>query len=94
MSLVRRAAKRDANETEIITALKRAGATVVRISAAGVPDLLIGYRGVTYLCEIKFQKGKLTPAQIAWHLDWQGDRVSVARSVEEALFAIGAISKE
>lgn len=94
MSLPKYAAKRDANESEIITALKAVGATVVQISAAGCPDLLIGYRGATYLCETKARKGKLTPAQIAWHEGWDGNRVIVVRSVQDALIAIGAITQE
>lgn len=41
MSLIRRAAKRDANEDDIVTALEEHGCTVQRVSQAGIPDLLV-----------------------------------------------------
>lgn len=53
MSIHRRAAGRDSNEAEIVAALRAAGATVTALSAAGVPDLLVGYAGATHLLEVK-----------------------------------------
>lgn len=44
---------RDANEGPIVEALKKAGASVTKISQDGVPDLLIGFRGQTRLVEVK-----------------------------------------
>lgn len=90
MSLHRRAARRDQNESQIVAALSAAGATVVQLSAAGCPDLLCGFRGLTYLLEVKAANGKLTPDQLEWHRNWQGYPVKVVRSVEDALAAIDA----
>lgn len=47
----RRAARRDANEPAIVEALQRAGATVVRLALP--VDLLVGYRGLWRLYEVK-----------------------------------------
>jgi len=44
---------RDKNEREIVEALVVAGASVTRLNATGVPDLLVGYQGTTYLLEVK-----------------------------------------
>lgn len=53
MSIHRRAAGRDSNEPDIVAALEAAGASVTRLSAEGVPDLLVGYRGASHLLEVK-----------------------------------------
>lgn len=90
MSIHRQAARRDSNEPEIIQALRSVGATVQAISIKGCPDLLIGYRGLNFLLEVKVAKGKLTDDETAWHNAWQG-QVGIVRSVDEALKVIGAI---
>ena len=89
-TIMRRAAKRDANETEIIKALRQIGATVQPISENDTPDLLVGYQGINYLMEVKTAKGKLRTGQIEWHDNWRG-QTSVVRSVDDA-FAILGIS--
>lgn len=54
MSLHRRAARRDSNEAEIVAALLAAGASVTYLSGVdGLPDLLAGFQGRTYLLEVK-----------------------------------------
>lgn len=88
MSLRRTAAKRDSNEPEIIQALKAAGCTVVRLSAVGCPDLLVGIDGLNFLIEVKEPKGKLTEDQVEFHEDWRG-QVAIVRTIEEALEIIG-----
>lgn len=72
MSIHRRNPKRDANEREIIEALDQIGCTVTQLSAKGVPDLLVGYRGKNFLIEVKQPKGKLTPDQLEFHAQWMG----------------------
>lgn len=42
MSIHRKDAKRDANERQIIEALKAAGCSVQQLSGKGLPDLLVG----------------------------------------------------
>ena len=87
-----RAARADANQPPIVQALRTVGATVYSLHrvGAGVPDLLVGFRGVTYLLEVKEPKGgTLTPQQIDFGLTWKGRPISIVKSVEEALRAIG-----
>jgi hypothetical protein len=52
---VKWARQRDLNEREIVEALEAAGASVQRMDGKGVPDLLVGFRGETWLIEIKRQ---------------------------------------
>lgn len=93
---MRRAAKVDGNHGQIVAALRAVGATVTSTASAGAgfPDLTVGYRGRTYLLEVKDpaqvpSKRRLTPAQVEWHAAWRG-QVAVVESVEEALEVIGA----
>lgn len=94
---MRRAARVDANQTEIVNALRAAGAAVEPLHRVGdgCPDLLVGYRSHNYLLEIKDgnkppSKRKLTPDQVEWIAGWRG-QVSVVTSVDEALAAIGVL---
>jgi len=84
-----RAAKRDANQPQIVDALRAAGVTVIEMGhvGGGVPDLFC-VRRATGLCrwlEVKMPKGRLTKAQIDWH---QKVPVWVVHSVAEALAAM------
>lgn len=93
MSVHRYAARRDANESEIIEALRAVGATVVQVSESGYPDLLVGFAGVNYLIEVKAKKGKLTDDQWTFFKIW-GEQCDVARTSEEALKIIGALTDD
>ena len=84
MTLPKYAAKRDANETEIIKALELTGASVLPISMRGVPDLLVYRRGRHYLIEVKSEKGGLTKDQVEFHDTWKGP-IHIVRNVKEAL---------
>jgi len=95
---LRRAAKVDANQREVVAALRAAGASVQLLHAVGegCPDLLVGYKGLNMLLEVKDgskppSAQKLTQQQEEWHRDWRGHRV-VVNSPEAALTAIGAIA--
>lgn len=93
---MRRAAKIDANQPEIIRALRSIyGVTVTptHTAGAGFPDLAVGFRGQTFLLEIKDgakppSARKLTADQEQWHREWTG-QVAVVSNVREALEAIG-----
>lgn len=92
---MRRAAKVDANQEQVVSALRAAGATVQSLAAMGngVPDLLVVFRLNLFLLEIKDgskppSAQKLTPLQKQWALTWP---VKVVNSPEAALRAIGAI---
>jgi hypothetical protein len=52
-----RAKRRDSNETPIVDALRGVGAAVTRLNEDGVPDLLVGFRGHTFLLEVKHPLG-------------------------------------
>ena len=89
------AAKIDRNQPEIVAALRKAGASVAITSTAGqgFPDLVVGYRGVSYLIEVKDGElppsaRKLTTAQVKFRDNWRG-HYAVVKSVEEALAVIG-----
>jgi Holliday junction resolvase len=88
---MRYAARVDANQTQIVSALRAAGATVQSLSAVGqgCPDLLVGHQGTNILMELKDGKKppserKLNSDQIVWHSEWKGV-VFLVTSVDEAL---------
>lgn len=83
---MRRAAKVDENQTEIVEALRKAGRQVLISSqiGKGFPDIIVGYNGKNFLLEIKIEKGKLTPDQEKFFQAWRG-QVAIVRTVEEAL---------
>lgn len=89
---MRWSAKRDDTERGIVSALERAGWTVVRMSDKGLPDLLCMRRGVVRFLECKSPGGTLTPAQTAAFQRFAGALVTVhvVRTPEEALMAVGA----
>lgn len=91
MSIHRRAAKRDANEGEIVDALEQVGANVYRLSAENVPDLLVIRDGLSFLIEVKVPGEKLTPGQEDFFKHLRPQCGGVAWTVEDALHIIGAI---
>lgn len=84
-------AKVDANQPEIVDALRRAGATVQHLHTVGhgCPDIAVGYGGRTYLLEIKRAGARMTPDEVEWHERWQG-HATVVYCVRDALDVIGA----
>ena len=80
-------AKRDENEPEIVEALEAVGASVLRLDDV---DLLVGFRGINYLLEVKTPKGKLNKKQQKFFRSWVG-QVNIVRTVDDALYRIGAI---
>lgn len=90
MSVRRRAARRDMNERDIITALESVGAVVWQVSEKGVPDLVVGYEGATFLLEVKMPKKWLTQDQKDVHAAWKGGQIFVVETPAQALRAIGA----
>lgn len=86
MSLARYANRRDANEPEIVRALRDINASIKRLDDI---DLLVGWQGRNFLLEIKTLNGALKPSQEEMARTWRG-QYEIVRSVEEALRAIGA----
>lgn len=97
---MRRAAKIDANQPEIVRALRGVGATVAHLHSvgAGCPDLLVGWRKQNLLLEVKDgakppSERRLNDKQVEWHASWKG-QVCTVTSVDEALVAIGAYPRD
>lgn len=88
-----RAAKSDANQPEIVKALRQVGAIVTDThrNGDGFPDIAVLYRGYVHVIEIKMPGGTLTKAEKKWHSLWgDSEFVHIVYSVDGALAAIGA----
>lgn len=95
---MRRAAKRDDNHAEIVSALRMAGCGVLDLAAVGngCPDLLAHppvFPWRMALLEIKDSRKppsarKLTPEQVRFHAEWKGP-LFVVTTPAEALEAMG-----
>lgn len=86
MTIHRSNPRRDANELEIVHALRRIGVRVLRLSGAGVPDLACYWPTLGYwvLAEVKTGGGRLRPSQQQW-----GSEICIWRSLEDALGDLG-----
>ena len=90
MGLARYANTRDGNEKPIVDALIRIGCSVFRLDKPC--DLLVGYRGVNFLLEIKLPLGPrggkahsdLNDSQKEFDATWRG-QFEVVRSPEDAI---------
>ena len=88
---MRRAAKIDDNHGAIVSALQAEGLSVQSLAGVGrgVPDLLVGARGLTYLVEVKDGEKRpshrsLTPDQKLWIGKWTGSPVVVLLDASKA----------
>jgi len=97
---MRRAAKVDRNQDEVVGALRAAGVLVLSLAALGkgVPDLLCAFHGRLVLIEVKDgtkapSRRKLTPDQVEWHRDWAqaGVPLHVVETPWAALKAVGCV---
>lgn len=95
---MRRAAKIDANQTQVVEALRAAGAIVQSLAAVGqgVPDLLVGFQGKTLLMEVKDgrkppSQRQLTEDQLKWHGAWRGGPVAIVDGPDAALRMLGVM---
>ena len=88
--MIRRAARVDANQAQVVSALRAAGAYVWII---GLPvDLLVGYKNHTFLVEIKDgPKKRLTDLQDDFFKTWTGGTLVRIDGPEAALRMIGVI---
>lgn len=105
MSLNRFAKQRDENEPAIVEAFRKAGCTVVLLDKP--VDLLIGYRGVTFIVEIKRteplkkpkgertrRKPRFKPGQEEFMRTWRGSPVWVVESVEGVPVVLSRVTSE
>ena len=89
---MRRAARIDDNHGAIVEALLSVSGVSVHSLAGvanGCPDLLVGARGLTFLCEIKDgdkppSRRLLTPDQRKWIGEWNGSAVIILTNAEQA----------
>jgi len=89
---MRRAARVDENQSQLVAALRSAGCSVTLLHQVGegCPDLLIGVAGVTGLAEVKdgaksASRRVKTPAQVVWWREWRGGPVATITDIEGAL---------
>ncbi len=88
---MRKAAKVDRNQPEIVEALRRAGCSVQSLASIGkgCPDLIVGRDGQNFLIEVKDgakvpSARKLTEDEKRWHENWSG-QVSIIEDIDQAL---------
>lgn len=83
----------DRNTRDICKGLREAGAKVWYWKAIsrskGCFDLIVAHGGITYMLEVKSEKGVLSPEQIEFHKAWTGGPFAVVRTLDEAKIAIG-----
>lgn len=91
-------ARVDDNQGAIVAALRAIGCFVQSLAmvGAGVPDLLVAYRGRWFVLEIKdgakwASRQRLTPAEQEWH-DAASPHapVAIVHTVDEAIAAVTA----
>lgn len=80
---MRYAARRDANESDIVAAARRCGLKVFYTSELG--DLIVQFGNVTELWEVKTEKGKLTTTQC--RMRQAGLKARLVRTVDDVLAA-------
>jgi hypothetical protein len=93
---MRTAARVDANQGEIVAALRGIPGCKVAITSAlghGFPDLAVGWMGANYLIELKDpgqppSKRRLTPDEGRFHAQWSG-QVDIAETFEDCLIILG-----
>ena len=88
----------DANQAEIVKALRDIGATVQHLHTLGhgCPDLLVGIRGVNLLLEVKDgnkpqSRQSLTDDEREWHEAWRG-QVCIINSVDQAVMLVNSLT--
>lgn len=78
-------AKVDANQSAIVLVFRQMNCTVALLHSVGkgIPDLLVGCRGVNILVECKTKTGVLNELQKNWHNTWRG-QVCICYGPEQA----------
>ena len=95
----KRAARVDANQAEIVKALRGVGCSVFVTSdvGQGFGDIVVGVRGKNYILEIKDgdkppSARQLTEAEKKFSDMWRG-QYAVILNLADALFEVGLITK-
>jgi hypothetical protein len=84
---LRTASRVDANQSQIVGALRGIGASVLHThQLKNCFDILVGYRGRTFLMELKISPNeKLTPGEAEFRASWRGSPYHIVCSVDEAI---------
>jgi hypothetical protein len=97
---MRKFGKVDANQAEIVAAIRSLGASVQSLASvgSGCPDLLCAISGFCFLVEVKDgskvqSAQKLTPDQIEWHSKWRAP-VYIVNSVAQAVDLVQQLLRE
>ena len=89
--MIRRAAKVDANQAEIVECLREIPECSVAITSVvgnGFVDIVVGYRGFNFMFELKSDPAKeLTDEQRKFHGAWKG-QIQRVDSLKEIVTAM------
>lgn len=101
---MRRAAKKDANQTDVVRILRQCGLKVALTHQLGdgKPDFVVSGEKLDYLAglsrgpamlwvELKSPGGKLTPAEEKFHQEWEGLPIMVCQSADPILIWFGRL---
>jgi len=88
--MLRTAAKVDANQPAVVKALRAIGASVLHThQLKNCFDILVGYRGRTFLMEIKAtEKDTLTPGEAEFQRTWRGSKYHIVYTPDQAIAII------
>ena len=93
---LRTASRIDANQPAIVAALRGIGASVLHLhQLKNCFDLLVGYRGRTFLMEVKdpaqpSSKRQLTEGEAQFKAKWRGSTYHVVHTQDEAISIVTA----
>jgi hypothetical protein len=93
---LRTASRIDANQPEIVGALRGIGASVLHThQLKNCFDLLVGYRGRTFLFEVKDpaqpeSKRQLTKGEEEFRRTWRGTPYHIVHTIDEAIRIVTA----
>ena len=88
---MRRDARTDGNQKAIVEYIRSIGGLVLHLHALkNCCDILVGFRGVIYLFEIKNgAKKKLTQGEAEFFREWMGYNLHVVAGIEDVNKALG-----
>jgi len=89
----------DANQKKIVEMVRKlpgASITSTHTIGKGFPDLVIGYKGINYLIELKDgskpkSQKNLTPDEVEFHMKWNG-QIAICENFEDILKILKNIS--
>ncbi|WP_375436656.1 hypothetical protein [uncultured Hymenobacter sp.] len=94
--MIRTASRVDGNQPYIVAALRRIGCSVLHLhQLKNCFDLLVGYRGRTFLMEVKDpsqppSKRKLTPGEEEFRRTWNGTPYHIVETIDQAIALVTA----